>query len=416
MKITNIESFIVDAGWRPWGFVKVETDEGITGWGECSDGRAPRGVDGTIEDLKPVLIGKDPREFETRFWDMLRATRQSPGGIAAKAIAGLDCAFIDIKAKSLGISVAELFGGPTRDKVRIYWSHCGSSRVRNYDLIGVPPLQTWDDITALGKEVVSRGFTAFKTNVIGPGDPAMHFGGGFGGGRGSTDQVATKGVLKHIEKLIGTFRDAVGPDIDINLDLNFHFKTEACLRIAKVLEQFDMLWLEIDMYQPESIRQIKDSTTTRICTGENLFYMRDYLPYFQQHAADMFMIDVPWNGFSQSKKVGDLAEVFQHNVAPHNYYSHLSSFVSASLCASLPNVRIMEIDIDDVPWKDELTTAQPEIVDGYMTVPAGPGWGADINEEVARAHPWNGPNIIGYDSPAFAEETPPDLLYGLPSY
>ncbi|MAP37976.1 MAG: mandelate racemase/muconate lactonizing protein, partial [Chloroflexi bacterium] len=102
MKITNIENFIVDAGWRPWGFVKVETDEGITGWGECSDGRSPNGVAGTIEDLKPVLIGTDPREFEMRFWDMFRATRQSPGGIAAKALAGLDCAFIDIKAKSLG--------------------------------------------------------------------------------------------------------------------------------------------------------------------------------------------------------------------------------------------------------------------------------------------------------------------------
>ncbi len=411
MKITNIENFIVDAGWRPWGFVKVETDEGITGWGECSDGRSPNGVAGTIEDLKPVLIGKDPREFETRFWDMYRATRQSPGGIAAKALAGLDCAFIDIKAKSHGISVPELFGGPTRDRVRVYWSHCGTSRVRNNELIGVPPLREWDDITALGKEVVDRGFTALKTNIIGPGDPPFPpLGGGFGGGKGSTDQVVTKGVLRHVEKLIGTFRDAVGPDVDINLDLNFHFKTEACLRIAKVLEQFDMLWLEIDMYQPESLRQIKDSTTTRICTGENLFYMRDYLPYFQQHSADMFMIDVPWNGFSQSKKVGDLAEVFQHNVAPHNYYSHLSTFVSASLCASLPNVRIMEIDIDDVPWKDELTTSKPEIIDGYMTVPSGPGWGADINEEVARAHPWDG-NKIG-----FAPASPPaHLLYGLPS-
>ncbi|MEC8913384.1 MAG: mandelate racemase/muconate lactonizing enzyme family protein, partial [Chloroflexota bacterium] len=203
MKITNIETFIVDAGWRPWSFVKVETDEGITGWGECSDGRSPRGVSGTIEDLKPILIGQDPREFETRFWDMFRATRQSPGGIAAKALAGLDCAFIDIKAKSLEISVAELFGGPTRDRVRVYWSHCGSSRVRNHELIGVPPLLEWDDITALGKEVVSRGFTALKTNIIGPGDPPMHFGGGFGGGRGSTDQVVTKGVLRHIEQLIG---------------------------------------------------------------------------------------------------------------------------------------------------------------------------------------------------------------------
>ena len=227
-----------------------------------------------------------------------------------------------------------------------------------------------------------------KTNVLLPGEGAT-FGGGSFGGAGTTDQIAPKWIIPHIETLIGTFRDAVGDDIDINLDLNFHFKTEGCLRIAKVLEQFDMLWLEIDMYDPSSLRQIKDSTSTKICTGENLFYMDQYLPYFEGHVADIFMIDVPWNGFSQSKKIGDLAEVFQHNVAPHNYYSHLSSFVSASLCASLPNVRIMEIDIDDVPWKDELTTSVPEIVDGYMTVPSAPGWGTEINEDIARAHPWD---------------------------
>ncbi|HCH11041.1 MAG TPA: mandelate racemase/muconate lactonizing protein, partial [Dehalococcoidia bacterium] len=101
-----------------------------------------------------------------------------------------------------------------------------------------------------------------------------------------------------------------------------------------------------------------------------------------------FMIDVPWNGFSQSKKIGDLAEVFQLNVAPHNYYSHLSSYHSATLCSVLANVRIMEIDIDDVPWKDDLITNVPEIIDGYMTVPTTPGWGGDIDEDVARAHPW----------------------------
>ena len=329
MKITNIETFVVDAGWRPWLFVKVETDEGITGWGECSDGANPMGIKGTIEDLKQILVGKDPREFEKRFGEMYRMTRQSPGGIASKAIAGLDCAFIDIKARALGISVA----------------------------------------------------------------------------------VASRGVINHIEKLIGTFREAVGSEVDINLDLNFHFKPESCLRIAKVLEQFDMLWLEIDMYQPESLRQIKDSTTTRICTGENLFYMRDYLPYFQNHAADMFMIDVPWNGFSQSKKVGDLAEVFQHNVAPHNYYSHLSTFISATLCAVLPNVRIMEIDIDDVPWKDDLTTDTPEIINGYMTVPTKPGWGVEIDEDVARAHPWQGNR-----SRDGSAQIPSELLTGLPSY
>ena len=389
MKITNIETFIVDAGWRPWTFVKVETNEGVTGYGECSDGRNPNGVVGTIKDFTPLMVGRDPRAYEMRFWDMIRGSRQSPGGIAAKAIAGIECALVDIKAKALGISVVELFGGPTRDDVRVYWSHCGSSRARNYELIGVPPLKSMDSIAALGREVVERGFTALKTNVIFPGDTAsVHFG-GFGGGPGTTDGNVTSQVLRHIETLIGTFREAVGPDVSINLDLNFNFKPEACMRIAKVLEQFDLLWLEIDMYDHEAIRQIKDSTTTKICTGENLYYMREYLPYFECRAADVFMIDVPWNGFAPSKKIGDLANVFQLNVAPHNYYSHLATHMSASLCGVLPNVRIMEIDIDDVPWKDDLTTHVPDITDGYMKTPTTrPGWGTDLNEEVAKAHPW----------------------------
>jgi L-alanine-DL-glutamate epimerase-like enolase superfamily enzyme len=320
---------------------------------------------------------------------MLRATRQSPGGIAAKAIAGIDCALLDVKAKALGISVTELFGGPTRDSVRVYWSHCGTTRARYPEMVGAAPLRTMEDIAELGREVVDRGFTALKTNIVMPGDPATVYGGGFARGPGSSDGVVTTPVLRHIESLIGTFRDAVGPDIDINLDLNFHFKPESCMRIAKVLEQYDLLWLEIDMYSPEALYQIKQSTDTRICTGENLYYMKEYLPYFQSHAADVFMVDVPWNGFTQSKKVGDLAEVFQLNVAPHNYYSHMSTFISASLCAVLPNVRILEIDIDDVAWKDDLVTEPPEIIDGYMTIPTRPGWGTDLNEKELAKHLWD---------------------------
>ncbi|MFN8492575.1 MAG: mandelate racemase/muconate lactonizing enzyme family protein [Caldilineaceae bacterium] len=388
MKITNIETFIVDAGWRPWIFVKVETDEGATGYGECSDGRNPYGVTGVIKDLTPLLVGQDPRAYEMRFWDMIRGTRQSPGGIAAKGIAGIELALIDIKAKALGISVVELFGGPTRDAVRLYWSHCGTTRMNHAAIMGTPPIHSLADVAALGREVVQRGYTALKTNILMPGDPTgVHFG-GFGGPPGTTDGIVTRPMLRHIETLIGTFRDAVGPDVDINLDLNFNFKPESCMRIAKVLEQFDLLWLEIDMYDHEAIRQIKDSTSTKICTGENLYYMREFIPYFEHRAADVFMIDIAWNGFAQSKKIGDLAEAYQLNVAPHNYYSHLASFIGASLCAVLPNVRIMEIDVDDVPWREELVTNLPKIENGQMTIPTGPGWGTELNEEVAKAHLW----------------------------
>jgi galactonate dehydratase len=388
VKITNVEAMICDAGWRPWTFVKIQTDDGLTGYGECSDNRTPRAIAGCVDDLRPSLLGQDPRPVEKLYWDMYRATRQSPGGIAAKAMAGIDCALWDIKAKALGVPVYELFGGPMRDQVRLYWSHCGTTRARYGKALGTPPLRSLDDIANLGREVVSRGFTALKTNIVIPGDPAQVFMPGFGGGSGTTDQVVTPAVIRAIEQLIGTFRGAVGLDVDICLDLNFNFKTEACLRIARAVEPFNLLWLEIDMYDPDALLQIKQSTTTRICTGENVYTLRGYRPYFEKHALDVAMIDVPWNGFTQSKKVGDLAETYEINVAPHNYYSHLSTLMSAHLCAVLPNVRIMEIDIDDVPWKDELVTEPLDIKDGYLRIPSRPGWGADLNERELAKHPW----------------------------
>ncbi len=396
MKITNIETFIVDAGWRPWIFVKVESDNGLIGYGECSEARTPYGVVGTIRDMSDLLIGTDPNAYEMRFWDMARKNIQGPGGVAAKAMAGIENAIIDLKAKALNISVVELFGGPTRNETRLYWSHCGTTRALNHKLLKVKPIKSLSDISDLGKEVVEKGYTALKTNIILPGDPAQTYFPGFASGPGTTDQNVSIELLNHIVDLISTFRNSVGPKIDINLDLNFNFKPEAVMRIAKALEPFNLLWLETDIYNPDALKQIKESTDTKICTGENLFYMREYLPYFSKYCADVFMIDIPWNGFVQSKKIGDLAQAHDLNIAPHNYYSHLSSFISASLCAVLPNVRIMEIDVDDVPWKDELVTVQPDIESGYMKTPSGPGWGTELNEKVAKKYAWTGGQFGGY--------------------
>ena len=117
---------------------------------------------------------------------MIRGSRQSPGGIAAKAIAGIELALVDVKARALGISVTELFGGPTRDRVRLYWSHCGTSRALNHELLGAPPLRTLDDIAALGREVVAKGYTALKTNIVFPGEPASVYFPCFGVGRAPT--------------------------------------------------------------------------------------------------------------------------------------------------------------------------------------------------------------------------------------
>jgi len=389
MKIKNVETLVVDGGWRPWIFVKIESDNGITGYSECSFGPAPLGVIGIIENMKELLIGADPRAIELRHWDMLRRMRAAPHGITTMAMAGVENALLDLKAKALNISVVELLGGPLRDSIRVYWSHCGTTRAMHSDLLGTAPIRTLDDIAHVGSEVVARGFTALKTNIIIPGTPATVYFPGFGSGPGTTDQNVDKQLLDHIGELIATFRDAVGSDVDICLDLNFNFKPEAASRIARTLEPYNLLWLELDMYDADALRQVKDSTPITIASGETLFGAKQYLPYFRSRAADVFIIDVPWNGLAQSKKIGDMAHAFEYNVAPHNFNSHLASYMSATMCSVLPNVRIMEIDIDDVPWKDDLVSHPPHIINGYMTTPTGPGWGTDLNESVARKHPWN---------------------------
>jgi L-alanine-DL-glutamate epimerase-like enolase superfamily enzyme len=149
-----------------------------------------------------------------------------------------------------------------------------------------------------------------------------------------------------------------------------------------------MQWVEYDNWDPLALRQIKDSTSTPIASLESLITTKQYRPFLELHATDVCIIDVPWNGWIQGKRIAAMAEAYEINIAPHNYYSHLADFISAQFCGSLPNVKIMEIDIDDVSWKSELMTVQPKIEKGYFEVPTGPGWGTAINEEVLRAHPW----------------------------
>jgi L-alanine-DL-glutamate epimerase-like enolase superfamily enzyme len=388
MKIAKIETFICDAGWRAWVFVKVETDDGLVGWGECSDGRMPRALVGAVKDLEGALLGEDPRQVERLHWTMYRISRQHLGGSAHRAMAGIELALWDIKARALGVSVSELHGGPVRERQHVYWTHCGTVRAHNWELAGTPPIRTYEDVTALGKEVVSKGFTALKTNIVIPGERARVYSPGFDPSGENADGVVTAQTLEQIETLIGTFREAVGPDVGIALDLNYNFKTDGVQRIGKLLEPYRMQWIECDMWDPIALRQIKESTSTPIASCESLITSKQYRPYLEQHAMDVCIIDLPWNGWIQGKRVADMAEAYEINVAPHNHYSHLADTIAAQFCGTLPNVKIMEIEIDDVPWKRDLVTVPPTIKDGYIEVPSGPGWGTALNEEALRAHPW----------------------------
>lgn len=389
MKITSVDTLFCDAGWRPWTFIKIGTDEGVVGWSECTDSHgSPRGIAGVVSDLAPLLIGQDPRAGEKLYWDMYARTRQSPGGIVQKAIGGVENALLDIKARALGVSVYELFGGPLRERIPLYWSHCGTTRIRAWQTVCRGPIVSVDDVKRFGQEILASGYDVIKTNIGIMGDNPYVYMPGFLRSPGGPELNADRYVLRAVEDWVAALRAAVGNNVDIILDLNFNFKTEGYIKIGKILEQFGLLWLEIDSYDPEALLRIRNSINIPVCSGENLYGIRQYRPYLEKHAMDIVSIDIIWNGFSQSRKISDAAELYEMNITPHNYNGHLSTFISAQFCALIPNLRIMEIDVDDVPWREELFTHPPQVENGYLRIPTGPGWGTGVNEQVILEHPW----------------------------
>lgn len=390
MKVSNVDVFQCDAGWRPWTFVKITTDSDLVGWSECSESFGSHaGVATIVRDLAQHVLGEDPFAIERLYGKLYAATRQSPGSVVQKAIAGIENALLDLKARALGVPAYELLGGKIRDRIPVYWSHCGTTRVRSAEMAKVPPITSLADIPALAEEVRRRGFTAVKTNpvIFGEGKPYVYMP-GFGRSAGGPELNVTRELIRSIETYAHAFRQALGNGVDLILDLNFNFKTEGYVRIARALEPFNLLWLELDSYDPRALRYIRDRASMPICSGENLYGARDFRPYLEGHAMDVASIDLAWNGLLQSRKIADMAELYEMNVAPHNHYSHLAGLMAAHFSAAIPNFRILEVDVDDVPWKDELVSVRPQIERGELVVPNGPGWGTTVNEEVLRAHPW----------------------------
>ncbi len=390
MRITRIETLSCNAGWRDFSFLKISTDAGLVGWSEFMELYGSQGLSDIIRHLSARLIGHDPRPVERHTAFFHGVTRAAPGGVNQQAIAAIENALVDLKAKALGIPVYELLGGPVRDRLRLYWSHCGSYRVMYGEQFrawtGNAPICSLDDVTAQGAEVARRGFKGLKTNVMRLGDkPGLHmpgFNAPFAPGL-----VADPGLVEDLVVQMTAFRRGAGPGVGLHLDLNFNFRTEGYIRIAQAMEPFDLAWLEIDSYDPAALATIRRAARTRIASCELLFGRRQYRPFLEHQSVDVAIIDVPWNGILESVKIAAMAEAYEVNVAPHNFNGHLGTLMSAHFCAAIPNFQVMEIDVDDVPWKDALMTHPPSIEAGELLIPTGAGWGAEVNEDVVRAHP-----------------------------
>jgi galactonate dehydratase len=388
MKISRIVDLHADAGWRVFSFLKIETDAGLIGWSEYNESYGSKGLTAVIMKLAEMLIGHDPRPVELITSNLYARTRQAPGGLIQQAIAAIENALVDVKAKALGVPVCEMLGGPIRDRLRLYWSHCGTYRLHHAEKIGVGPIRALDDIRKLGEQVRERGFTALKTNIflLDDGSPELYMP-GFGRSPGGPELNPSLHVEDALDKQLGAFRDGTGKDVEFLLDLNFNFKTEGYIRLVRALERHRLMWVEIDSFDPRALAFIRRSIGTPLASCESLFGRRQFKDFFENYAMDVSIVDVPWNGILEAMKIAAMAEAYEVNCAPHNFYGHMSTLMSAHFCAAIPNFRIMEIDIDDVPWKDDLVTEPPRIEHGQLIMPTKPGWGADINEEVVKRHP-----------------------------
>jgi galactonate dehydratase len=376
VRIDRIETLHCDGGWRVLSFLKITTDTGPVGWSEYNECYGSRGLTAVIHGLGELIAGADPRPVNRLIAQLQARTRQVRGGIAQQAIAAIENALLDIKAKDLGIAVLELFGGPVRDRLPLYWSHCGAYRLQFAGLLGVAPVRGHEDLRSLGHEAASRGFTALKTNVFDfdAAPPAMIMP-GFGWSDGYPELNISQEIIGKITAQLTAFREGAGQDTGIMLDLNYNFRTEGFIRAARALEPFDLHWLELDTVDPAALERIRAAAPMPIASGESVYGM------------DIAIVDVIWNGFREALAMAAMADAYETNVAPHNFFGPLATLISAQFCAAIPNFRIMEIDVDDVPWRDELVSRPPVLDRGHLLVPAGPGWGADVNEDVAAAHP-----------------------------
>lgn len=380
MKITAVKT-AASVGHCLHLWVKIETDAGITGLGECVHGGTA--AIALIHQLRPDLIGRDPFQIDAIFED-LRRRYVFEGGFAGAfitALTGIEIALWDLKGKALGVPVYALLGGKFRDKIRMY-ADCQ-----------VEPDMDRDTIRRVVDGVLARGFTALKIDL----DVGAYTGKRVGSDDPLFDRFNyTAGEREHdlMVDLVERVTTAAGKGIAVAADVHTRLDVPSAIRLARDLEPFRLMWLE-EPVPPENIaamREVKRSTTTPICAGENLYLRHGFCELITQQAVSVIMPDIPkCGGLSECRKIANLAELYYIPFAPHNVASPIGSLASAHVCVSIPNFLVLEFHwLHRDYWTTIIKEKEDIIRDGYITLSDRPGIGLDLDEAVARQHQWPG--------------------------
>ncbi len=383
MKITRVKPWIVsgppeEAGGRAerggnlsYVFIQVETDEGITGWGEITTYPGPvanRTIAAAFRELDGFLRGDDPTQIEATWHKIFRAfTYLGSRGATTALISGIDIALWDIKAQALGVPVYELLGGKVRENVPLY-THF------KYE-------QTVEGLVENAVGEVGRGSKAIKT------DPFM------AAGRLSNHEYIDGQIDRDVENtavaMIEGIRKAVGPDIQVLIDAHAKYNVPTAVRLATRLAPYDIHWFE-EPCPPESydaLEQVRTQVPVRLCVGERLYTRFEFLPVLNRRLTDFVMPDVTWTGgISELKKIGTLAETFYIPLSPHDASGPINLMAGAHVSINVPNFYRLEARRVKLDFYNAFLEEPLEVQGDALIVPNRPGLGARINVECLEKH------------------------------
>ncbi|MBH66674.1 MAG: mandelate racemase [Chloroflexi bacterium] len=380
MKITDVQVFrmatpVHKTAGTNWLFVRIDTDFGISGWGEGSLQYKDAALEAEILDFGKFLNGKDPRRIDWIWTSLYRRVTWAGGPVSMSAIAAIDLALWDIKAKSLDIPVWELAGGKHRDNVRVYangWFEDCVEPNPDIDQEAAPFRQSAEQYASAALELKNAGWTALKFYP-------------FGG-----PQVITPERIRHGIDVVRAVRDAIGPNMEIGIDIRARIDPWSASRVAKELEPFNIAWMEEPILYDnvEAMAEFARSVNVPVSTGEQLYNRWEFRPLLATNTVRMIQPDIcHCGGFTEIRKIANLAETHYVPVAPHNSNGPLSTLASLHLDMSIPNSFMQEIFVSFFERYQDVLTNPIDITNGVATVPDGPGWGADIDLDALAKYP-----------------------------
>jgi galactonate dehydratase len=387
MKITALETIRIAE--RPnliW--VRVETDEGITGLGETFFGAGA--VEAHVhEHIAPRVMGRDPSAIDRLATEIVSYVGQRSSGAEMRGASAFDIALWDLFGKAVGQPVAQLLGGFTRDSIRTYNTCAGTDYIKRADgqataNYGLGANKDYDDLNGflhradeLAESLLADGITAMK---IWPFDSAAERSGGV-----NIDLVDLKAALEPFEKI----RRAVGERMEIMVEFHSLWQLTPAIRIARALEPFKTFWHE-DPIRLESLGDLKryaDASPAPVCASEKLAGRAAFRDLLETGAAGIVMLDLSWcGGISEARKIGAMAEAWNLPVAPHDCTGPVVLAASTHVSLNAPNAIFQEsVRAFYRTWYRDIVTALPEVRDGMITVPPGPGLGLDLSPDLDRA-------------------------------